>query len=1301
MNKLLLITSILLTVCFSGVSQTVLIDPNGDGGFETGSGFAANNWSVTTGQPNQWVTGSNATIGFTGANSAYITNSLTPTTHTYNITGASKVHLFRDVTVPPSQSAISLSFSWIGQGQTGQDRIKVWVTPTSYVPTAGVLVSAAGTRTTIGTYSLQSAWTNTTMALPASLSGTTFRIIFEWVNDATLGTNPPGGIDNISLTSNCSGVTTTSASSITNSSAVLNWNTLSGATSYSVQYKDASSGTWLDAPGNPYSTSTTSASITGLTASTNYQYKVAAIGPVCNAFSSVTTFTTLCNPITTITYTENFNTVSFPSCWSSSLISGTSNWITTANNGAVPAPHAGSNFIGISGAASNALLISPQFSLNALGTAPVQINMWIYRAVPGNSDPNDSIVVYLNTASNLTGATQVLKIFPMMTKAPAEASAGWYNYIASIPASFITGSPFFVVIQGSRVSTNGIGIDDFIVELGPTCLPSTGLMASAITNTSATISWIAPSSGTPVNYIWEIRSSGAAGSGATGLVSSGTGAAPTTSASVTGLTGSTTYSLYVKTDCGAGDFSAWTSAYTFTTSPNCPATTSLAVSGISSNSVIATWTAGGSETNWDLYYGPSPLTAPTASTTPTGSVTATSFTNSGLTPSTAYQFYVRANCGSGQMSTWSGVTFNTACLSPDVLSTSSATLCGQGTLTLQASTTATATLFWYANSFGGNPINTGTVYVTPTLTTTTNYYVTSRGPVTTYTVGKAATTGAPFAPSNYLIFDAVANFTLSTVDIYAAGTGTGNVVIALQNSSGVTLQTATVNVTGTAGPVVTTVPVNFNITPGTNYRLNCLSISGGVTGLYRDNSGFTYPYTLQGIVSITGNSNPSNYNFFYNWQINAGCESPRSTVTAYIIPIPTLSVTAPASICGGSQTFTIAVTSTVSSFDSYTWLPTTNLYTNAAATIPYTGGTASQLYVKGNVTGSNTYTINASNSVNGCVNTTTSSVTIKESAVNMSLSISPGVICSGSTTSLSVSSGNTSVSPNPANYTYSWTSSPTGFTASTASTTANPTISATYSAVITNTVSNCAISGTISVVVNPYPTVTLTPVASSICTGQSATVTATGSATNYTWSPIANNTATAVVNPTVSTTYTLVSTANGCSVSNTVGITVNPKPSVSAASSQSAICVGESAVLTASTSASSYSWSPGTATTLSVSVAPATTTNYTVTVSNGTCTATSAVNVVVNLCTGINELSTGEISLYPNPNFGILNIVLPDNNLNTATLEIYDAIGKLVLKEKLSKETNAVNTSKLDDGVYIYKISYNNKDLKVGRIIKQ
>jgi hypothetical protein len=60
--------------------------------------------------------------------------------------------------------------------------------------------------------------------------------------------------------------------------------------------------------------------------------------------------------------------------------------------------------------------------------------------------------------------------------------------------------------------------------------------------------------------------------------------------------------------------------------------------------------------------------------------------------------------------------------SPTLTSTSGASICGTSTLTLQA-TTAAGTINWYAASTGGASLGTGTSYTTPSIASTTTYYV--------------------------------------------------------------------------------------------------------------------------------------------------------------------------------------------------------------------------------------------------------------------------------------------------------------------------------------------------------------------------------------------------------------------------------------------------------------------------------------------------------------------------------------------------------------------------------------------------
>lgn len=96
-----------------------------------------------------------------------------------------------------------------------------------------------------------------------------------------------------------------------------------------------------------------------------------------------------------------------------------------------------------------------------------------------------------------------------------------------------------------------------------TCFPPTNILISNITVNSADLAWTAPTSGVPVNYEWLVVLNGA-GTGGTPQAS-GTTIHPVVTATATGLSASTSYHLYVRTDCGSGDYSAWVGPVSFTT----------------------------------------------------------------------------------------------------------------------------------------------------------------------------------------------------------------------------------------------------------------------------------------------------------------------------------------------------------------------------------------------------------------------------------------------------------------------------------------------------------------------------------------------------------------------------------------------------------------------------------------------------------------------------------------------------------------------------------------------------------------
>jgi hypothetical protein len=1031
---------------------------------------------------------------------------------------------------------------------------------------------------------------------------------------------------------------------------------------------------------------------------------------------------------------------------------------------------------------------------------------------------------------------------------------------------------------GQNVTIRFVGswvAGDYYIDLDniniASCFAPTGVASTSVTTTTSDITWTAPIVGSPASYFYEVRTSGAAASGTLGLAATGTVTAPSTSVTVTGLTAFTNYSVYVMSYCGGVDVSPWT-AGTFTTLANCPAPTALNVLNITATAATATWTAGGSESAWDVYYGTTPLATPNASTVPTATTSTNSYSLTSLTPSTGYGIYVRSNCGGGNLSIWTAISsFTTPCLAPNIVTTSGSTRCGVGTTTLSATADMGGTLNWYATASAPTSIGSGSLFTTPSISATTNYYVSATGALSPGSGARTAPTATSnTSPSDYgLVFDAIKTFTLTSVDVYPTGVA-GSLVVNLTNNTGTILQTATIAIpTGTVGTPYN-VPLNFSIVPGTGYRL--MAFSG--PNLIRESSLGGFPNALGNVGSITSgyiSGTSTSYYFFYNWQFISGCESGRTMVTATVTNPPALTTNVPSAICGGSGIATLSVTSNVSDYDSYVWAPTSGLYTDAAATVSYTGGNANTVYINSNNSGVLNYNLTANNSITGCASSASSSVSVLDAPTSITVSANPNSICAGTTVSLSASANtippvtllnenfngainnwtatNNSTGGTPANaawtlrnspyssgvgtnissndasqfyltdsdsqgsggttttllqspainttgmqslnlefyhfynyydddvaakvevstdgntwntlvdytpgavdigtatsfslqtlslnsytnnatvyvrfnydvvwgygwaidnvkitgvssggYDYSWTSVPTGFTANTANATDIPTTTTNYSVVITNSATSCSNSSVVTVTVTAIPTITVGASSASVCAGSSATLTA-GGATNYTWTS-GGSTDTEVVTPTVATVYTVTGETSGCSNTNTVSVGVNPIPSVSASASNTLICynLGESSVLTVSTSATSYTWSNG-ANTMSTTVTPTVGTTYTVEVSDGNCNATATVFVDAQTCTGIQSITaTSGINVYPNPSNGILNVAIASELSGNTSIEIYDAIGKLVVTENLSSELTTINTSKLTEGVYMYKVINNNKTVKIGKVVKQ
>lgn len=95
--------------------------------------------------------------------------------------------------------------------------------------------------------------------------------------------------------------------------------------------------------------------------------------------------------------------------------------------------------------------------------------------------------------------------------------------------------------------------------------------------------------------------------------------------------------------------------------PSCPNPTLVMVDTVTSNSATFSWTNGGSETNWNIEYGPAGFTQGTGTVV---AVTSNPTTITGLMANTAYSVFLQADCGNNDLSPWTnGGVFTTACAS--------------------------------------------------------------------------------------------------------------------------------------------------------------------------------------------------------------------------------------------------------------------------------------------------------------------------------------------------------------------------------------------------------------------------------------------------------------------------------------------------------------------------------------------------------------------------------------------------------------------------------------------------------------
>ena len=410
------------------------------------------------------------------------------------------------------------------------------------------------------------------------------------------------------------------------------------------------------------------------------EYNV-VVYPLCDEAKTIEgSFTTACAPMTSVDWTENFNSyttgiatstsaptgypdVTLPDCWQFLNRSTSSSEYPMAFLSSYSSYAVSGNCLFFKSSSTTPLYaILPQFT-EAINTLQL---CFTYRNENVSSNNGTLVVGYMTDPTDATTFHTVYTCAQTTTKTPME-----------VPFPSEASGYMAFKYQGGTSSNYYLSIDDVSVEPIPACgRPETPMVApNTLTNHSAKLTWTAPEG----QEAWQIAYSttsfdpNAANFDLTTVQVIDVTANPYTFDKT--LNAATTYYMYVRGNCGTDGYSKWCkNACSFTTKVANPAPTGLTVTNVGSRTADVYWTAGGGDTEtWEVYYTDDATFdiadyttgATSVSTLPTSE---TPLQLTSLTPEASYRLWVRANHGTPDgYSNWTSpksFTMQVACPKP-------------------------------------------------------------------------------------------------------------------------------------------------------------------------------------------------------------------------------------------------------------------------------------------------------------------------------------------------------------------------------------------------------------------------------------------------------------------------------------------------------------------------------------------------------------------------------------------------------------------------------------------------------------
>ena len=437
-------------------------------------------------------------------------------------------------------------------------------------------------------------------------AGQDVRFAFRAVEGATNGSaSVDFFIDNfeIRLSPACSEPTTIVTGNITSSTLDISWTPPSTLPAVGYEYFISTVNTTPVVNGTPIATSFVQP--TGLTSNTTYYVFVRSDcgAGVYSAWVGPVAFTTTCGAFT-VPLLENFSTFLPSACW----FNRTGGDLTTGPTSLTGSGWVADGFanVGTTGAIRNEIwttgandwLISPTLTIPAVGyelrfeaaaTQFASVNS------PTSAWESDDTIEVLVSTTGITNWT------PLYTYNDVNQPSNTGNpNIIDLDA--YAGQDIRIAFRAVEGATNGpadidFSIDNFQIRLTPSCVEPLNLVYSSVTSTSANISWDATIPSPTTGYEYFVSTSN------TVPVTAGT-ATTSSFAVLNTLLPQTTYYIFVRSDCGAGDFSSSTGPISFTTacSPltSLPWTENFDALATGTNVFPSCWTYANTTSTWSI-----------------------------------------------------------------------------------------------------------------------------------------------------------------------------------------------------------------------------------------------------------------------------------------------------------------------------------------------------------------------------------------------------------------------------------------------------------------------------------------------------------------------------------------------------------------------------------------------------------------------------------------------------------------------------------------------------------------------------